>query len=102
MTPKLPPPAWMQGQKPAVALQEPEWERGTVSYDIDTEELFDDLDASLALIQAREVRTRLAAAHPELAGEDAIAIETIKTTGDLVLDRPLTEIGGSPCSSARR
>ena len=52
MTPKLPPPAWMQGQKPAVALQEPEWERGTVSYDIDTEELFDDLDASLALIQA--------------------------------------------------
>ena len=52
MTPKLPPPAWMQGQKPEAALQEPDWERGTVSYDTDTEELFDDLDASLALIQA--------------------------------------------------
>ena len=52
MTPKLPPPAWMQGQKPEAALQEPDWERGTVSYDTDNEELFDDLDASLALIQA--------------------------------------------------
>ena len=50
--------------------------------------------SALALIQAREVRARLAAAHPELAAEDAIAIEVIKTTGDLVLDRPLTEIGG--------
>jgi hypothetical protein len=52
MTPKLPPPAWMQGQKPEVALQEPQWERGTASYEIDTEELFADLDASLALVQA--------------------------------------------------
>ena len=50
--------------------------------------------SALALVQAREVRARLAAAHPELAGEDAIAIEVIKTAGDLVLDKPLTEIGG--------
>lgn len=52
MTPKLPPPAWMQGQKPKVALQEPARESGSVAYDIDTEELFSDLDASLALVQA--------------------------------------------------
>lgn len=52
MTPKLPPPAWMQGQKPAVALQEPEREPGSAAYAIDTEELFADLDASLALVQA--------------------------------------------------
>ncbi len=52
MTPKLPPPAWMQGQKPKVALQEPARERGSVAYDIDTEELFSDMDASLALVQA--------------------------------------------------
>ena len=52
MTPKLPPPAWMQGEKPTVALQEPERESGSLAYDIDTEELFSDLDASLALVQA--------------------------------------------------
>ncbi len=46
----------------------------------------------LALAQAREVRDRLAAA----CGYDpaAIRIETIRTTGDVVQDRPLTEIGG--------
>ena len=46
----------------------------------------------LALIQAETVRDRLAAAHPELA--DAIAIEIIRTTGDKVRDRALSEIGG--------
>lgn len=46
----------------------------------------------LALAQAHEVRDRLAAAH----GLDPvdIAIRIIKTTGDQVLDRPLSEIGG--------
>lgn len=48
----------------------------------------------LALAQAEETRARLAAAHPELAQPGAIAIEIIKTTGDMVLDRPLSEIGG--------
>jgi hydroxymethylbilane synthase len=46
----------------------------------------------LALWQAQEVRARLAAAHG--VAEDAIAIETIRTTGDAIQDRPLSEVGG--------
>lgn len=48
----------------------------------------------LALAQAHETRDRLIAAHPDLAEPGAIAIEVIKTTGDKVQDRPLSEIGG--------
>lgn len=48
----------------------------------------------LALAQAEEVRRRLAAAHPELAAEQAVAIVVIKTTGDRIQDRALSEIGG--------
>lgn len=48
----------------------------------------------LALAQAHEVRDRLAAAWPELAQPSALEIVAIKTTGDLVQDRPLSEIGG--------
>lgn len=46
----------------------------------------------LAVAQAHETRARLMAAHdlPEAAFE----IVVIKTTGDRVLDRPLSEIGG--------
>jgi hydroxymethylbilane synthase len=46
----------------------------------------------LALVQAREVRDRLARAH----GLDpaAIDIRVIKTTGDAIQDRPLAEVGG--------
>jgi hydroxymethylbilane synthase len=46
----------------------------------------------LALVQAREVRDRLAAA----CGLDAerIAIKVIRTTGDQIQDRPLSEAGG--------
>ncbi len=46
----------------------------------------------LALAQAREVKSRLAAA----AGLDAerIEIEVIRTTGDAIQDRPLAEAGG--------
>ncbi|MEM9811573.1 MAG: hydroxymethylbilane synthase [Pseudomonadota bacterium] len=46
----------------------------------------------LALAQAHETRDRLMAAHglPDAAFE----IVVIKTTGDIVLDRPLGEIGG--------
>jgi hydroxymethylbilane synthase len=46
----------------------------------------------LALVQAREVRGRLAAA----CGLDAerIAIEVIRTSGDRITDRPLNEAGG--------
>ena len=46
----------------------------------------------LALAQAVETRDRLAAAHG--LPQDAFAIEVIKTTGDAVQDRPLSEIGG--------
>lgn len=46
----------------------------------------------LALAQAHEVRDRLVAAHG--LAPDTIAIRIIKTTGDQVLDRPLSEIGG--------
>jgi hydroxymethylbilane synthase len=46
----------------------------------------------LALVQAREVQSRLAAAcgiDPE-----QIEIKVIRTTGDVVVDRPLNDIGG--------
>jgi hydroxymethylbilane synthase len=48
----------------------------------------------LALAQADETRARLIAAHPALGAPGAIAICVIKTTGDRVQDRPLSEIGG--------
>src|SRR5262249_52892755 len=46
----------------------------------------------LALAQARLVRDRLIAAHG-LDGE-CIALDVIRTTGDMIRDRPLTEAGG--------
>ncbi|MDO5704620.1 MAG: hydroxymethylbilane synthase [Paracoccus sp. (in: a-proteobacteria)] len=48
--------------------------------------------SALALAQAHETRDRLTAAHGLTPG--AIEIVVIKTTGDRVLDRPLSEIGG--------
>jgi hydroxymethylbilane synthase len=48
----------------------------------------------LALAQARMVRDALAAAVPELAAEDAVRFEIVRTSGDRFLDRPLAEIGG--------
>jgi len=48
----------------------------------------------LALVQANMVRDALMRAHAELAAPDAVAIEVIRTTGDKVQDRPLSEIGG--------
>lgn len=46
----------------------------------------------LALAQAREVQARLSAAHA-LASDDLPIVE-IKTSGDRILDRPLSEVGG--------
>lgn len=46
----------------------------------------------LALAQAHETRDRLMAAHG--LPQDAFQIIPIKTTGDRVLDRPLSQIGG--------
>jgi hydroxymethylbilane synthase len=48
----------------------------------------------LALIQAGLVRNALAAAVPALAAPDAIEIVAIRTTGDAIQDRPLSEAGG--------
>jgi hydroxymethylbilane synthase len=46
----------------------------------------------LALVQARAVRERLAAALGCAA--DAIELKTIRTSGDTIVDRPLAEEGG--------
>ncbi len=48
----------------------------------------------MALAQANEVRVRLGAAFPELAAPDAIEIVVLKTTGDLIQNRTLAQIGG--------
>lgn len=48
----------------------------------------------LALAQAYETRRRLIEAHPKLGEEGAIRIEIIHTTGDMVLDKALADIGG--------
>jgi hydroxymethylbilane synthase len=48
--------------------------------------------SALALAQARETRRRLAAAHGW--DEARVAIAVIRTSGDLIQDRPLAEAGG--------
>ena len=49
----------------------------------------------LALAQAYETKRRLAEAFPdELGDESAVEIKVIKTTGDLVLNKALAEMGG--------
>ena len=50
--------------------------------------------SKLALTQTGLVRDALAAAHPALATPGAIEIVVIKTTGDAIQDRPLSEAGG--------
>jgi hydroxymethylbilane synthase len=46
----------------------------------------------LALWQAHAVQTQLAAVHG--VAPESIAIEVIRTTGDVIQDRPLSEVGG--------
>ena len=48
--------------------------------------------SALALAQAHETRDRLKAAHG--LGEDDFEIVVIKTSGDQIQDRPLSEVGG--------
>src|SRR5580658_3403845 len=48
--------------------------------------------SALALVQAGEVQSRLVRACGIAAGR--IEIKTIRTTGDLIQDRPLAEAGG--------
>ncbi|MEI6205028.1 MAG: hydroxymethylbilane synthase, partial [Enhydrobacter sp.] len=50
--------------------------------------------SKLALVQTGLVRDALAAAVPELGAPGAIEIVVIKTTGDAIQDRPLSEAGG--------
>jgi hydroxymethylbilane synthase len=49
----------------------------------------------LALAQAYETKKRLAEAFPdELSSDDAVEIKVIKTSGDMVLDKALKDVGG--------
>ena len=48
----------------------------------------------MALYQAGLVRERLRAAHADLAGDGAVELAPVRTTGDRVLNRRLAEIGG--------
>ncbi|MBL8673786.1 MAG: hydroxymethylbilane synthase, partial [Rhodospirillales bacterium] len=48
----------------------------------------------LALAQAHMTRDALVAAHPALAAPGAVEIVVVRTTGDAVQDRRLSEIGG--------
>src|SRR3954454_15769965 len=50
--------------------------------------------SKLAVTQTGLVRDALARAVPELAAPDAIEIVPIRTTGDAIQDRPLSEAGG--------
>ncbi len=50
--------------------------------------------SKLALTQTGLVRDALAKAHPALAAQGAIEVVVIKTTGDVIQDRPLSEAGG--------
>ena len=49
----------------------------------------------LALAQANEVRRCLAEAHTELAGEDAVEVRIIRTSGDRLQQGSLSEAGGT-------
>jgi hydroxymethylbilane synthase len=49
-------------------------------------------NSPLAMVQAVETRARLCAAHGW--GEDAVELVPVLASGDKVLDRPLSEIGG--------
>ena len=49
--------------------------------------------SALALVQAKEVRARLLAAHAGLA-EDDVTLAVIRTSGDRIKDKPLAEFGG--------
>ena len=48
----------------------------------------------LAIAQTRHICAQLLAAHPALAEDGALRTETITTSGDRFVDRPLAEIGG--------
>ncbi len=47
-------------------------------------------ESKLAVIQSKLVMEMIAAAHPEIELE----LVTMKTTGDIILDRTLDKVGG--------
>ena len=47
----------------------------------------------LAMVQTEIVAALLKQTHANLA-ENGLLIDAVKTTGDIILDRPLSEIGG--------
>lgn len=51
-------------------------------------------ESPLAMIQTKTVATLLKQTHELLAEDGMLVIDAVKTTGDIVLDRPLSEIGG--------
>lgn len=46
------------------------------------------------MVQTEQAADMLRGAHPDLDEDGRLVIDAVKTTGDLVLDRPLSEIGG--------
>ena len=51
-------------------------------------------ESPLAMVQTETVAGLLKETHEVLAQEGMLKIDAVKTTGDIVLDRPLSEIGG--------
>lgn len=51
-------------------------------------------ESPLAMIQTETVAALLKQTHEFLAEDGMLVIDAVKTTGDIVLDRPLSEIGG--------
>lgn len=51
-------------------------------------------ESPLAMIQTETAVALLKQAHGALAEDGMLVIDAVKTTGDIVLDRPLSEIGG--------
>lgn len=51
-------------------------------------------ESPLAMVQTNTVAALLKDTHEGLAADGMLQIDAVKTTGDIVLDRPLSEIGG--------
>jgi hydroxymethylbilane synthase len=51
-------------------------------------------ESPLAMVQTETVAGLLKETHEGLAQDGMLQIDAVKTTGDIVLDRPLSEIGG--------
>ena len=62
--------------------------------DVDPPLIIGTRESPLAMVQTETVAALLKAAHTDLQADDRLVIDAVKTTGDIVLDRPLSEIGG--------